>query len=426
MIYDVKDFGAVPGVESLQTLAIQAAADKCRDAGGGIVNIPPGTFATGTIRLYSHTELHLELGAVLRGPDTIDDYVRIPFAWELYPYTRALIYAMDAENIRLTGSGNIDFNGRSFVDWNHLETGLPKDRQHLLTPELRQSCHYAMPQRDRRPNRLIFFHNCRTIELSGISLQDAPTWGAVFSACQSLKICNLKISNHLQVPNSDGIHCCGCSDVVITGCVITAGDDCIALTGIADAERISDHIIISDCTLQSASAAIRIGHMDSKIRNVMIHHVIVHDSNRGLALFAGKDGWIKDIAVTDLQLATRIYAGPWWGKGEPLMVCAADGGKIDGVSVRNITAQAENSVVIVGGEKITLQNWDVTLRYGTARPLYGATLDLSPHSHRPAPDACHTIPWLYAENTANLTTEHITVRQAADEIHHFNTTAEIK
>jgi polygalacturonase len=426
MIYDITAFGAKPESGKLQTDAIQRAADHCHDSGGGTVNIPPGTFPTGTIRLYSNTILHLEPGAVLQGPDSFDGYPGIPFGWDLYPSTHSLIYAMDAENISITGGGTIDFNGKVFVDWHNLCTGLPEDKQSQLTPKLRESCHYTMPPRDKRPNRLIFFHNCRNVELSGISLQDAPTWGVVFSSCRQVRVCNVNIANHLQVPNSDGIHCCGCSDVVITGCVITAGDDCIAITGIADASRISERIIISDCILRSASAAVRIGFQAGKIRNVMLHHLIIHDSNRGIAVFAGKGGWIEDLALIDLQLATRIYAGPWWGKGEPLVICASDGGRINGVFAGNITARAENSIVISGGENITLKDWNITLSYGAARPLYGTHLDLSPHPGRLATDATKAIPWLNAENAVNLVTENISVRKAADETHNFDIAPVIK
>lgn len=426
MVYDITQFGANHNTSALQTEAIQRALDRCRDDGGGIVNIPPGIFISGTIRLYSNTELHLEPGAVLRGPDSIDGYDNLPFSWELYPYTRSMIYAMDAENIHLTGGGIIDFNGRAFVDWNNLQTGLPEDQQIKSIPELKQSCDYAMPPREKRPNRLMFFHHCSNVEISGITFNDSPTWGAVFSSCQTVKIHHINIFNHMQVPNSDGIHCCGCSDVIISNCVITAGDDCIAITGIANPRQISERIIISDCILKSASAAIRIGFQSSKIRNVMVHHVIVHDSNRGIAIFAGQDGLVEGVNISDLQLATRLYPGTWWGKGEPLVVCAADGGRINRVSAHNILAQSENSIIIANGENITLKDWEITLRYGAARPHYGANIDLSPHPCRPAPNAEQAIPWLNAENAISLITENIFVRPPADSAHNFDTAAVIK
>ncbi len=422
MIYDVKDFGARAGAETLQTKAIQAAADKCRDAGGGTINIPPGIFRTGTVRLYSNTTLHLEPGALLLGPKRIEDYSPIPFVWEFYPHTCSVIYAMDAENIRITGKGTIDFNGRAFVRWNELTTGLPEEKREMLSEELMKDCHYEMPPRDKRPNRLIFFHKCRNVELSGISLKDSPTWGAVFSSCEQVRVCSVNIDNHMQVPNSDGIHCCGCKDVLITGCFIVSGDDCIALTGIADESEISERILISDCTFRSASSAVRIGFNGGKLRNIMLRNLIIHDSNRGIAIFAGQGGRVEDVSISDLQISTRIYAGPWWGKGEAIVICEGDPeAKIRGINIDRITVKSENSIIIVGGTDIRLRDIQLEMSYGKARPLYGNKLDLAPHPARQAPDATRSIPWLIAQDVNDLVTENINVSRKSGEIHNFNT-----
>ncbi len=422
MIYDVEEFGALSGVEALQTEAIQAACNKCRDAGGGTVNIPPGIFRTGTVRLYSNTTLNLEPGAVLLGPDSIDDYSPIPFAWELYPYTYSVIYAMDAENISITGKGTIDFNGRAFVVWDDLITGLPADKAELLTDELKKDCHYAMPPRDKRPNRLMFFHNCRNVELSGISLKDAPTWGAVFSSCKQLRVHNVNIDNHMQVPNSDGIHCCGCKDVIISGCVISSGDDCIAITGIADYNEVTERIVISDCVFRSASSAVRIGFMESKIKNVSLSNITIHDSNRGIAIFAGTKGRIENVSITNIQVSTRLYAGPWWGKGEPLVICAVEpDSEITGVTVSNVKTDSENSIIALGCKDLKINDLSMTLGYGNARPLYGARLDLAPHDSRPAPEADKCLPWLIADHVENLITNTIRVERKPGETKTFDT-----
>lgn len=421
MIYEITDFGAEAGCEKLQTEAIQAAADQCRDSGGGTINIPPGLFRIGTVRLYSNTVLYLEPGAVLRGPDSIKGYSQIPFAWELYPFTYSLIYAMDAENISIKGKGTIDFNGRAFVLWDNLCTGLAEDKTGLLTGAQKKDCHYAMPPRKERPNRLMFFHNCNNIELSGISLKDSPTWGAVFSSCNFVRVCNINIDNHMQVPNSDGIHCCGCRDVLISGCFISSGDDCIAITGIADFECVSERIIITECVLRSASSAIRIGFKASKIRNVMLQNLLINDSNRGIAIFAGEGGWVEDISIADLSIETRIYAGTWWGNGEPLVICGMlPGTKIKTISVRNIKARSENSIIVTGVQHLVLKDWFVTLRYGNTRPLYGDNIDLSPQPPQQAPDAKKMIPWLSAVNIEELITKNITVQRATNEHYAFN------
>ena len=55
--YDIRDFGAKPGGESLCTKAIQKAIDKCDEKRGGTVYLPPGKWLTGTVYLQSNVNL---------------------------------------------------------------------------------------------------------------------------------------------------------------------------------------------------------------------------------------------------------------------------------------------------------------------------------------------------------------------------------
>ena len=104
-VCNVRDYGAKTDPLLLQTEAFQKAIDACAAAGGGTVLVPPGIYRIGTIRLRSHVTLRLENGALLRGPDSIDDYFKYPFAWELYSHTMSLIYAVGERNIRICGEG---------------------------------------------------------------------------------------------------------------------------------------------------------------------------------------------------------------------------------------------------------------------------------------------------------------------------------
>ena len=76
----VKDFGALPGTQKVQTSAIQAAIDACEESGGGTVFFETGTYITGTIYLRSNTYLNLPYMCVLKGSDSFADYNK-PDAW---------------------------------------------------------------------------------------------------------------------------------------------------------------------------------------------------------------------------------------------------------------------------------------------------------------------------------------------------------
>lgn len=415
MNYDITEFGAVPGGETLQTAAIQAAFDACVAAGGGTVTIPAGVFRTGSLRIGSHTTLSLEKGATLLGPDSMDGYVRHPFPWELYSATTPLLYAVDAVGIRIKGEGTIDFNGRAFARWDKPCNGTDAE----LPEELRNDPHVEMPPRDERPNRLVFFQSCRDIEISGVAFTDSPTWTLVFHRSSHISIHDLRIENHRRIPNNDGIHCCGCRDVAITRCLITCGDDCIALTSISDASAITKDVRISDCVFKSSSAALRIGFESGKVRDVTVRSCVINDSNRGIAIFAGRDGFVENVILSGLLIVTRIFAGTWWGKGEPLVVCATEpGAKIRNIRLHDCKIRAENSIVLAGSsgsiDGVELDRLSLRLDYGKARPLFGNDWDLSPHPHLSSPDPKTNIPWLWAEGATHLKTGQITLAESGD------------
>lgn len=62
----IRDFGAVPDGETVNTAAIQAAIEDLAARGGGTVIIPAGIFVSGALFLKPGVNLHLARGAVLR------------------------------------------------------------------------------------------------------------------------------------------------------------------------------------------------------------------------------------------------------------------------------------------------------------------------------------------------------------------------
>lgn len=56
-VFDVRAFGAVATLGSFQTVAIQAAITAARDAGGGVVYVPAGSYACGALTLYPKVRL---------------------------------------------------------------------------------------------------------------------------------------------------------------------------------------------------------------------------------------------------------------------------------------------------------------------------------------------------------------------------------
>ena len=99
--------------------AINAAIAKCSKRGGGKVVIPSGKYMTGAITLLSNVNLVVEEGAELVFAFDRDLYPNVETRWEglnIINY-QPCIYAVDAENIGITGKGIINGNGSNERWW---------------------------------------------------------------------------------------------------------------------------------------------------------------------------------------------------------------------------------------------------------------------------------------------------------------------
>src|SRR5882724_7642188 len=118
-VYNVRDFGAKGDGKTLDTAAVQAAIDACTRDGGGTVLVPSGTFVIGTTELKSNVTLHLAASATLLGSGNGQDYhavAAIPLSGDstLGDGNWALLFAVEAKNIAVEGSGTIDGQGHLF------------------------------------------------------------------------------------------------------------------------------------------------------------------------------------------------------------------------------------------------------------------------------------------------------------------------
>jgi hypothetical protein len=113
-----------------------------------------------------------------------------------------------------------------------------------------------------------------------------------------------------------------------------------------------------------------------------------------------------------------MYAGAWWGKGEPLVISAAhsNSAHIRGVSIHHLRARSENSILVVGQDHnvsdIVLADLDLTFSYSPNSTLYGQEFDLAPAPLRPSLMAGNRIPWIYADSVGGLELRTIRVRQS--------------
>ncbi len=118
--FAITDFGAKSDPKSDSTEAIRKAIEACAKSGGGRVVVPAGMYLTGPIHLKSRVNLHLDGGATLLFKKETSAYLPAVLSrfegmdcWNYSP----LIYAVDQENIAVTGEGVLDGQADNKTWW---------------------------------------------------------------------------------------------------------------------------------------------------------------------------------------------------------------------------------------------------------------------------------------------------------------------
>lgn len=306
---NIADYGASTEAKN-NASSIQKAIDAAAKIGGTVV-VPAGVFQSGSLELKPHVGLHLAENAVLKGSPDLADYPDTGLVHNEMGPVRGLLHAKDAAGITIDGTGVIDYNGMGFFDFSR-PNNQGFDYSHYSAEQLKQfAAHH-----DDRPTSMTFLQGCDDLVIRDVTLTNASNWDVVLTDCDNVKVVNITIKSTQRVPNDDGIHLCGCRQVQITGCNITTGDDCIAITGITDWVREERDIVIANCILSSSSSGIRLGGWRSKIKRVTISNCLIRDAGRGVVMSACHSGYVKDVTVDGLTFVGRPRAGAWWGGGE--------------------------------------------------------------------------------------------------------------
>jgi polygalacturonase len=420
-IYNVMDFGAKNNGVEYATLQIQNTIDKCYSDGGGIVYVPRGEYLVGTLNLKSNVEFHLERGAVLKATTDLSQYQRHN------EQLAGVFYTEDSKNVSITGPGKIFGQGMEFMykdsakvirgdvnnyirqkfDFRKVENGIgdgpvmPKDRYH----------------------QMIIFSNCINVALKDFEVVDAPYWTFLIVHCDRVNVTGISVNNNLLIPNSDGLDIISCSNVNVSGCIITCGDDAIVLAGYAhhfgdpgfkDIMKPSQNINVSNCILQSRSSAIRIGGWDQNhMSNYNFDNITIFGSNCGINITVRDSGSVQNVNFSNIRIETRMHTGDWWGNGEPIKITALRGvpdnpiGIIRNIHFTNITCSGENAILMYASDETKLQNiyfsnFDFILKKSALDKVSGGNFDLRPNTVAGKEIYKSNVPVVYIENAENV------------------------
>lgn len=284
---NIKDFGAVGDGVAKDTLPIQQAIDRCHVLGGGEVLVPAGNYLTGAVQLKSNVLLRLEKDATIMGSADFADYPVSQVRWEgkWIKGHVGLIYAFDAHDTGIVGPGKIMGN--------HALGGRPNEKNPLRHPALIEPI------------------SCTNLRFEDFSTDYYLMWSMHPTYCQHLVFRNLTIRS--TGGNGDGIDVDSCKHVLIDGCDISTGDDCISLKSGRGMEGYSilyatEDVHIKNCTFaDSIFACIGIGSETSGgIRNVKIEQCrFVQAKTHAIYIKSrpGRGAFIENITVDDIDVS---------------------------------------------------------------------------------------------------------------------------
>lgn len=299
--YPVKDFGARGDSTTLDTKAIQAAIDAAAKTQGTVI-FDGGVYLTGSLFLKNGVTFQVDQGVRLQGSQNIDDYPLLPtrVAGIEMTWPAALINVYQEQNVKLTGDGIIDGNGKVFWDsyWNLRRQYDPKG--------IRWAADYDC----KRP-RLIQFFEAKNVRIENLSLYRAGFWTVHICYSQDVTVYNVIIRNNEggRGPSTDGIDIDSSRKVLVEKADITCNDDALCMKAGRDSDglrvsRPTQDIVIRDCIIRDAAAGVTFGSETSGgFNNVKVSGIKVYHPTPVGILFKSaqtRGGSISGIEISDV------------------------------------------------------------------------------------------------------------------------------
>jgi len=320
--YNASLFGIKSNGTTLNTTSIQKAIDYINENGGGRLVFYVGRYLTGTIHLKSDVTIQLEEGAILVGSDN-------PFDYEHISNWTALIFAIDQNNIGITGKGVV--NGQGFTVANNLVDLIHKG-------VVKDPLKYDRPWEGIRPQN-IYFKGCRNIKIQGITLKDPGSWNQQYDQCKNLIIDGIAVDSK-SYWNNDGVDIVDCDSVIVANSYFDAADDGICLKS-HNASFICQNVFIHNNTIRTSANGIKFGTASlGGFRNIKIISNLVFDTYRSAITFAAVDGGIVENIIVDSLRSINTGNVIFLRIGERQ---AGKKGKMNNISITNVYAEVPST-----------------------------------------------------------------------------------
>lgn len=294
---DPARYGARADGVTKDTEAIQRAIDACAAQGGGTVTLTHGTYVSAPLVLKSNIVLDIAAGVTLLGSPDHGDYPAATVFRE--PGRQSLISAANADDIAITGQGTIDGNGKSW--WADARG---------------QRNSGVMGQVVFRP-RLIVFDHCRHVRISGVTVQNSPSWQIVPYYSEDVSISHIKVLAPPNSPNTDAIDPFASSHVRIDHVTADVGDDNVAIkSGAINSPGPDDparDISITDCIFLHGHGLSVGSELAGGANDIHAERISFTGTDQGIRIKSNRDRGhdvgqlsFRDITMTGVKTAILI------------------------------------------------------------------------------------------------------------------------
>lgn len=305
-LYNIRDFGATTDTTKLNTKAIQSAIDKCYKDGGGEVQVPAGTYYTGTIFLKANVFLRLLPGSVLQGSYNPADYPEHDISSRkkhatithngLYvPWLKALIIADNVTNGGLVGEGTVKGAGEGAA----FQLGENKNG---------------------KPANILFI-GCKNVSLKGIRILNSATLTVSISDCEEMTIDGLYINSFVNW-NTDGMDVDGRA-ITISNCIIDSEDDALCFkseyTG-----KLCENITATNCVLSSNCNGLKFGTGSrGGFKNITVSNIVIKKPSKDLLR-----KWNILPGIVKKTGTNSVNTG--------IVILGVDGGIVENINISNV------------------------------------------------------------------------------------------
>ncbi|MDX8339382.1 glycoside hydrolase family 28 protein [Draconibacterium sp. IB214405] len=308
--FNVADYGALADGKTLATEAIQKTIDAASTAGGGRVIFPDGTYLSGALFVKSNVELHIGEGVVIQAIQDNDHFPRLAtrIAGIEMEWPAALINVYDEKNVRITGKGTIDGNGKYWWDkfW-----GDPPRSGGMYPEYIEKGIRWAVDYDCERVRPVVVWES-EDVLLKDFTVQRAGFWTVSLTYSTRVHVDGVVVQNNIggHGPSSDGIDTDSSKDVLVENCDIDCNDDNLCIKAGKDADglrvnRPAENIVYRNCITRSGHGLITLGSETSGgMRNIEVYGLEAVGTNIGIRFKSAKvrGGLIENIYFHDIKM----------------------------------------------------------------------------------------------------------------------------